>query len=65
TELAAAYPNALAEAMEGFGVATAAAEARLPFVELRTISNEVGDRDVAGWDWQAGFAALTKAVGEL
>jgi len=38
--LAARFPRAVAEAMEGFGVATAAAG--LPFAELRTISNPIG-----------------------
>ena len=31
--------------MEGFGVATAAALAGVPFAELRTISNAIGPRD--------------------
>jgi len=48
-ELLARHPDAVAEAMEGFGVATAAAQAGLPFGELRTISNTVGPRDRAGW----------------
>lgn len=64
-ELTAAHPAALAEAMEGFGVATAAARARLPFIEIRAVSNAVGDRDRSGWDWQGAFEALTKAMGEL
>ncbi|WP_211354772.1 futalosine hydrolase [Stackebrandtia albiflava] len=63
--LAARYPAALAEAMEGFGVATAARQAALPFAEIRTVSNAVGDRDVAGWDWDAGFAALAAAAATL
>ncbi|MGH8791877.1 MAG: futalosine hydrolase, partial [Stackebrandtia sp.] len=63
--LAGDYPEALAEAMEGFGAATAAAQAGLPFAEIRAISNVVGDRDVASWDWQAGFAALTRAAKSL
>ncbi|ADD45486.1 futalosine hydrolase [Stackebrandtia nassauensis] len=64
-ELAESYPHALAEAMEGFGAATAAARVRLPFTEIRAISNAVGDRDASGWNWQAAFDALTKAAGEL
>lgn len=63
--LAERYPGALAEAMEGFGVATAARQAGLPFVEIRTVSNSVGDRDVAGWDWDAGFDALAVAAEAL
>ncbi|QSB05470.1 futalosine hydrolase [Natronoglycomyces albus] len=59
--LADRYPDALGEAMEGFGVAQAADAVGLPFAEVRTVSNLVGDRDVAGWDWEAAFASLTKA----
>src|SRR5690606_2408845 len=33
------YPDAVAEAMEGFGVAVAAAQAGLPFAEVRAVSN--------------------------
>ena len=43
----ARYPEAVAEGMEGFGVATAAAQAGVPFAELRTVSNPVGPRDRA------------------
>lgn len=38
----AAHPGALAEAMEGFGVAEAAARAEVPVLELRAVSNAVG-----------------------
>jgi futalosine hydrolase len=48
-DLTARHPDAVAEAMEGFGVATAATQAGLPFGELRTISNPVGPRDRAAW----------------
>ncbi|MFD0630877.1 futalosine hydrolase [Catenulispora yoronensis] len=43
-ELARRHPDAVAEAMEGFGVASAATMAELPFVEIRAISNTVGPR---------------------
>jgi futalosine hydrolase len=43
------YPTAAAEAMEGFGAATAAAQAGVPFAEVRTISNLVGPRDRRSW----------------
>ncbi|GAA0523939.1 hypothetical protein GCM10010172_00410 [Paractinoplanes ferrugineus] len=59
--LARRFPDAVAEAMEGFGVATAAADARVPFVELRTISNPVGPRDRAAWRLKEAFAALSTA----
>lgn len=64
-ELSGRYPDAHAEAMEGFGVATAAKLCGVPFAEIRTISNIVGPRDKDGWRLQDAFAALTKAVGGL
>jgi futalosine hydrolase len=55
------HPDAVAEAMEGFGVATAAARAGLPFVELRAVSNAVGPRDRAAWRIPDALAALERA----
>ncbi|MEO3815716.1 futalosine hydrolase [Plantactinospora sp. B24E8] len=55
------YPDAVAEAMEGYGVAVAAGAAGLPFVEVRTISNPIGPRDRAAWRIGDAFAALTAA----
>ncbi len=49
TELRNRHPHAGAEAMEGFGVAEAAAAHRVPVLEIRTISNAVGPRDRAAW----------------
>jgi futalosine hydrolase len=60
--LAARHPAALAEAMEGFGVASAAVAAGLPFIELRTISNPIGPRDRAAWRLPDALAALTAAA---
>ncbi|MFE3071939.1 futalosine hydrolase [Streptomyces sp. NPDC059247] len=48
-ELAGRHPGAGAEAMEGFGVAEAAAAHGLPVVEIRAVSNAVGPRDRAAW----------------
>ncbi|MFE5481233.1 futalosine hydrolase [Streptomyces sp. NPDC056527] len=48
-ELARRHPRAAAEAMEGFGVAEAAAAYGLPVVEIRAVSNAVGPRDRAAW----------------
>ncbi|MGI5147098.1 futalosine hydrolase [Plantactinospora sp. CA-294935] len=59
--LLARHPDAVAEAMEGYGVATAAVTAGLPFAELRTISNPIGPRDRSGWRIGDAFAALTAA----
>jgi futalosine hydrolase len=67
-ELAAAHPGALAEAMEGHGVAAAAAAAGVPWLEVRTISNVVGRRDRAAWDLPAALSALRiagAALGDL
>jgi futalosine hydrolase len=50
------------EAMEGFGVLRAAALARVPAVELRAISNNVGERDRAKWRFEEALAALADAV---
>jgi futalosine hydrolase len=55
------YPAAVAESMEGFGVACAAEQASLPFAELRTISNLVGPRDRDAWRIKDALDALTKA----
>ena len=66
--LADRHPGAVAEAMEGYGVAVAAAGAGARFVEVRTIANAVGPRDRAGWRIPAALTALTevgRALGKL
>jgi futalosine hydrolase len=60
-DLTARYPDAVAEAMEGFGIATAAAQAGVPFGELRTISNPVGPRDRAAWKIGEALEGLSEA----
>jgi futalosine hydrolase len=60
--LAARHPDALAEGMEGYGVACAATGAGLPFAELRTVSNPIGPRDRAAWRIADALAALTAAA---
>ena len=64
TELRARHPWALAEAMEGFGVAEAAAAHRIPVLELRAVSNPVGPRDRAAWRIGDALAALTEGFGK-
>lgn len=64
-ELAERHPGVLAEAMEGFGVAEAAAAHGVPVLELRTISNAVGPRDRAAWRIGDALAALTDAFRTL
>ena len=49
------------EAMEGFAVLRAAAEASVPCVELRAISNMVEEADRANWDFPAGLRAVADA----
>jgi futalosine hydrolase len=63
--LAARFPLAAAEAMEGYGVAAAAAGAGVPFAELRAISNPIGPRDRAAWRLGDAFAALRSAAPAL
>jgi futalosine hydrolase len=63
TALQRRFPHAAAEAMEGFGVAVAAAG--LPFAELRTISNPIGPRDRASWRLREAFEALSTASATL
>ncbi|WP_431922702.1 futalosine hydrolase [Micromonospora wenchangensis] len=65
TALADRHPDAVAEAMEGYAVAVAAAQAGVPFAELRTVSNPVGPRDRDGWRMREAFTALTEAAGAL
>ncbi|KOX21157.1 futalosine nucleosidase [Streptomyces sp. NRRL F-6491] len=61
-ELAERHPGAAAEAMEGFGVAEAAAAYGVPVVELRAVSNAVGPRDRAAWRVGDALDALRHAV---
>jgi len=53
------------EAMEGFGVLRAAALAGVPAVELRAISNAVGEPDRSAWRIDAALDALAAAVERL
>jgi len=59
-ELSERHPDAVAEAMEGWGVATAAEDQRVPFVEIRTVSNFVGPRDRSAWRIDLAMGALTR-----
>ncbi len=53
------------ESMEGFAVLRAAALAGVPAIELRGVSNRVGDRATSGWDIRAGFRATERALDAL
>ncbi|MFH8339897.1 futalosine hydrolase [Streptomyces sp. AM6-12] len=63
--LRARHPRALAEGMEGFGVAEAADAQGVPVLEIRAISNPVGPRDRAAWRIGDALAALTAAFGKF
>ncbi|WP_336246790.1 futalosine hydrolase [Streptomyces cupreus] len=65
TALRERHPTALAEAMEGFGVAEAAALHGVPVLEIRAVSNPVGPRDRAAWRIGEALAALTEGFGKL
>jgi futalosine hydrolase len=57
--------GAVAEAMEGWGVLTAALPHSLPVLEVRTVSNLVGVRDLTTWDLPSAFASLTRVGRQL
>ncbi|HEY7223137.1 MAG TPA: futalosine hydrolase [Micromonosporaceae bacterium] len=59
------HPDAVAEAMEGFGVATAVTRAGLPFAELRAVSNLVGPRNRPAWRIVDALVALERAGAAL
>ncbi|MEU1013392.1 futalosine hydrolase [Streptomyces sp. NPDC005890] len=63
--LRARHPGALAEGMEGFGVAEAAAAHGVPVLEIRAVSNPVGPRDRAAWRIGDALAALTEGFGKF
>ncbi len=63
--LTARHPDAVAEAMEGFGVAEAADRHGVPAFELRTVSNPVGPRDRTAWRIGEALGALERAFAVL
>jgi futalosine hydrolase len=65
TRLMKRYPDAVGEAMEGFGVAVAAARFGVPAAEIRGVSNLVGPRNRDAWRIGEALAALTAAVPAL
>ncbi|HSL65895.1 MAG TPA: hypothetical protein VK874_14680, partial [Gaiellaceae bacterium] len=50
------------EAMEGFGVLRACALAGVPAVELRAVSNAIGEPDRGRWRLADAVAALSEAT---
>ena len=59
--LAARFESEL-EAMEGFAVLRCAAQAGIPAIELRGVSNVVGPRESSGWEFDAGARAVAALV---
>jgi futalosine hydrolase len=53
------------EAMEGFGVLRACELAGVPAVEVRIVSNEIGEADRALWRFDEAFAALAELLPRL
>ena len=64
-ELIDRWPDAVAEGMEGVGVAAAAARRGVAFAEIRAVSNAVGPRDREAWDLSGALAALGRAVAAI
>ncbi|MEU7511821.1 futalosine hydrolase [Streptomyces sp. NPDC042898] len=64
-ELAGRHSEAAAEAMEGFGVAEAAAAYGVPVVEIRAVSNAVGPRDRSAWRIGEALDSLRQAFRAL
>ena len=59
------FPTAVAEEMEGFGVALACSLARTPLQIVRGISNRVGDRDHANWKIDQALRSAANLASEL
>ncbi len=57
--------DSVVEAMEGFGVLRAAARGGVPAVEVRAVSNELGEPDRARWQLGTGLDALRDALPPL
>lgn len=53
------------EAMEGYAVLRAAELAGVPAVEVRVISNEIGEPDRARWHFDEAFAAVAALTPRL
>ncbi len=58
-------PGAVAEGMEGYGAAIAAADRGLPVMEIRAISNPIGPRDRSAWRIKEALEALEAASAKL
>ncbi|WP_243367078.1 futalosine hydrolase [Fundidesulfovibrio soli] len=61
----AARHATLTESMEGFALALACKARGLPFLEVRTISNAVGERDLKQWKLALALAGLGDVLAGL
>jgi futalosine hydrolase len=59
------FPDAVAEGMEGAGVAAAASCFGVPYAEVRSISNMVGRRDRGSWRVDLALSALADAISAI
>ena len=59
------HPGAVAEDMEGFGVAMSCALARVPLQIVRGISNRVGDRNHSDWRTEEALTAAAEMAMQL
>ena len=57
--------GALTESMEGFALALGCVSRGIPFLEIRTISNRVGDRGRGQWKLKQALAGLGKITAGL
>jgi futalosine hydrolase len=65
TALQGRHPDAVAEGMEGAGVAAAAVAHGVAFGEIRAISNRVGPRERESWRIPQALAALGRATAAI
>ncbi|MCH2209714.1 MAG: futalosine hydrolase [Fuerstiella sp.] len=59
------FPQAVAEDMEGFGVALACRLTQAPLDIVRGISNQAGDRDLSNWQIESALQAAAQIVLQL
>ena len=57
--------GAQVETMEGFAVLRACERGGIPAIEVRGISNRVGERARSGWDFSAGLVGLERVARTL
>lgn len=57
--------GASVESLEGAALHFACLQEGIPFLQLRTVSNRVGERDKGRWDLAGSIATLNKAVEEI